>query len=93
VATTIRTYRDGALVDTEVDADDGSFAVTVDTTGWTMGTYNITCTAQKAGESESAASNALSLQVIVTTASPTSVSVPSTGTAGSNFTVTATAPA
>lgn len=69
---TIRTYRHsptkladptGTLVDTEVDADDGSFSVAVDTTGWPPGSYEISVSAQNSGESESAKSNALPLTV------------------------------
>jgi hypothetical protein len=72
MATTIRTYRhtpnvssdpSGTLVDTEVDADDGDFSVSVDTTGWSAGGVEITVTAQKDGETESLHSNALALTV------------------------------
>jgi hypothetical protein len=63
MSTTIRTYRNSVLVDTEVDPDDGDFAVTVGTAGWAPGTYSITATAQVDGYSESPPSNALSLVV------------------------------
>lgn len=72
MATTIRTYRHtpnvstdptGTLVDTEVDADDGDFSVTVPTTGWTAGNVEITVTAQKDAEAESLHSNAMALTV------------------------------
>lgn len=63
MSTTIRTYRSGTLVDTEVDADDGAFSVSVDTTGWTPGTYDITVTAQTDGTTESLPSSARQLTI------------------------------
>lgn len=83
MATTIRVYRDGTLVDTEVDPDDGDFAVTVDTTGWAAGTYNITATAQLDGQAESLPSGALGLTVSSALAiygTPVVTSVTDTGT-------------
>lgn len=72
MATTIRTYRHsptkgadptGTLVDTETDPDDGNFSVSVDTAGWTPGSYELSVTAQKSGETESAKSNAFAITV------------------------------
>lgn len=72
MSSTIRTYRHspdyatdptGTLVDTETDADDGPFTVTVDTTGWSAGNYQVTATREytTGGLSESAKSNALAV--------------------------------
>lgn len=86
MATTIRTYRHnptvagdptGTLVDTEVDADDLPGSASVSTTGWTAGSYQITVTAQKDGETESAKSNAISITVNNPAASLDIVSVSS----------------
>lgn len=72
MSTEIKTYRhspnvstdpNGTLVDTETDADDGAFSVTVPTAGWDAGTYEVTVTAQKTGELVSAHSNAVGLTV------------------------------
>lgn len=74
MASTIRTYRAPAasptnytLVDTETDSNDGSFSVTVDTTGWSAGNYEITVTREDTtnGYTESLHSNAKALTVSV----------------------------
>jgi hypothetical protein len=79
-------------VDTETDADGGSFSVTVDTTGWPEATYDITVTNQEDGKSPSTYSNALSLTVNP----PAAIGVRSIGTVsyveGLNSTLTPTYP-
>jgi hypothetical protein len=79
MAQTVRTYRhspnvgtdpNGTLVDTESTAD-GSFSVSVDTTGWTAGNYDITSTVESSGKSESLKSNALALTVQAAGSAPT----------------------
>lgn len=72
MTTTIRTYRHspnvttdptGTLVDTEVDVDDLPGSVTVDSTGWSPGSYEVTVTAQKDTQSVSARSNTWAITV------------------------------